>query len=135
MVDSIVWAMIIRTLIVDDSDLTAELIGVYLRAIPSIELVASVKSAREALAIAASSPPDLVITDLRMDFMNGIELAERLRREHPEIRVILISVEKTSQLALNAAHRGVDAFVDKGDLHQELLSSIHKLFPDSLHSL
>src|SRR6266550_8097915 len=122
--------MTIRTLIVDDSPLTAELIATYLDSVPDIELVASAGSAAEALACASTSPLDLVITDLRLPLVNGIELAERLRRKHPALRVILLSVEKTSQLMQSATRKGVDIFVDKADLHEELIASIHKLFPD-----
>jgi len=126
--------MTIRTLIVDDSPLTTELIATYLENIPDIELVASAHSAAEALACASTSPLDLVITDLRMPLVNGIELAERLRRTHPTVRIVLLSVEKTAQLMQTAARKGVDSFVDKGELHEELIASIHKLFPDSARS-
>jgi len=126
--------MTIRTLIVDDSPLTTELIATYLENIPSVELVASAGSAAEALACASTSALDLVITDLRMPLVNGIELAERLRRKHPALRIVLLSVEKTSQLMQSAARKGVDIFVDKGELHEELIASIHKLFPDSARS-
>jgi len=127
-------AMTIRTLIVDDSPLTTELIATYLENIPSVELVASAGSAAEALACASTSALDLVITDLRMPLVNGIELAERLRRKHPALRIVLLSVEKTSQLMQSADRKGVDIFVDKGELHEELIASIHKLFPDSARS-
>jgi DNA-binding NarL/FixJ family response regulator len=126
--------MTIKTLIVDDSPLTAELIATYLENIPDVELVASAGSAAEALACASTSPLDLVITDLRLPLLDGIELAERLRRKHPALRVVLLSVEKTPQLMQSAARKGVDIFVDKGELHEELIASIHKLFPSSARS-
>jgi two-component system, NarL family, nitrate/nitrite response regulator NarL len=127
-------AMTIRTLIVDDSPLTAELIATYLESVPEVELVASAGNAEDALAYASTSPLDLVITDLRLPLLNGMELAERLRRKHPALRVILLSVEKTPQLIQSATRRGVDIFVDKGQLHEELIASIHKLFPPSAGS-
>ncbi len=71
---------VIKTLIVDDSPLTAEVIATYLSTMPSEGLVGSASSAAEALAYAAKSDLDLVITDLRMPLVNGIELAARLRR-------------------------------------------------------
>ncbi len=126
--------MTIKTLIVDDSPLTAELIATYLENLPDVELVACAVSAAEALACASTSPLDLVITDLRLPLLDGIELAERLRRKHPALRVVLLSVENTPQLMESAARKGVDIFVDKGELHEELIASIHKLFPASARS-
>lgn len=126
--------MSIKTLIVDDSPLTAEVIATYLSTMPSVELVGSASSAAEALAYAAKSDLDLVITDLRMPLVNGIELAARLRRTRPSVRIVLLSVDKSSQLMQSASRQGVDIFVDKSDLHEQLIPSIRKLFPNEAAS-
>ncbi len=81
-------------------------------------------NARQALTRVQNEVPDLVITDLRMDGMDGIELLDHLQREHPSLPVLIITADGTIPEAVAATQRGAVGFVTKPVERDELLEKI-----------
>lgn len=71
--------------------------------------------------------PDLVLTDLRMPRMDGLELVAQLRRRHPLVPVILMTSRGSEDIAVQSLRRGASSYVPKRALAQDLLRTIHSL--------
>src|SRR5947209_18240879 len=110
-------------LVVDDSavdrlraeKLLAKEVGVTVR---------SAGNGREALQQLARDPPEIVITDMQMPEMDGLELVEEIRRKYPAIPVILMTAHGSEELAVQALQRGAASYVPKRNLARDLPSTI-----------
>ena len=83
---------------------------------PGFEAVGEVSSAAEALAAADTIDPDLVLVDVHMPQMSGIEASRRLSADHPELVVVLISTTDPSELPAAARNCGAAEVLRKQDL-------------------
>ena len=84
--------MTARVLLADDHKLVRAGIRALLAEIPSLQVVAEASDGREALELVRAHRPDLVLMDISMQGLNGIEATAQLRRELPEVRVIILSM-------------------------------------------
>src|SRR3984885_6436085 len=113
-----------RILVVDDDPGLLRLLTIRLRA-ESYE-VEAVESAAAALAACVRFRPDLVITDLRMDQMDGIGLLKELQSRWPGLRVIILTAHGTIPDAVHATQSGAFGFLTKPVDKQELLDHVQK---------
>src|ERR1043165_6651982 len=113
-----------RLLVVDDDPGLLRLLTIRLRA-ENYE-VDAVESATAALAALARVRPDLVITDLRMDQMDGIGLLKEIQSRAPGLRVIILTAHGTIPDAVQATQSGAFAFLTKPVDKQELLDQVQK---------
>ena len=113
-----------RLLVVDDDPGLLRLLTIRLRA-ENYE-VDAVESAAAALAALARVRPDLVITDLRMDQMDGIGLLKEIQSRAPGLRVIILTAHGTIPDAVQATQSGAFAFLTKPVDKQELLDQVQK---------
>ncbi len=113
-----------RILVVDDDPGLLRLLTIRLRA-ESYE-VEAMESAAAALGACTRFRPDLVITDLRMDQMDGIGLLKELQSRWPGLRVIILTAHGTIPDAVHATQSGAFAFLTKPVDKQELLDQVQK---------
>ena len=113
-----------RILVVDDDPGLLRLLTIRLRA-ESYD-VEAVESAAQALAAASRFRPDLVITDLRMDQMDGIGLLKELQNRWPGLKVIILTAHGTIPDAVQATQMGAFGFLTKPVDKQELLDQVQK---------
>ncbi len=113
-------------LVVDDSAVDRRLVGGLLgKKFPdSIEYAAD---GVEALARMKTVAPDVVVTDLTMPAMDGLELVRRVRKEHPEIPVILMTAYGSESLALEALNQGAASYVPKSQLGDRLVDTVEEV--------
>ena len=105
---------------VDDQEMFRGVARDVIDATPGFESVGEATSGEEALAAVERLTPELVLVDVRMPGMNGIEVARRLVARHPELVVVLISIEERSDVP-SAAQLGAVPFVRKQDFGPRLL--------------
>jgi CheY-like chemotaxis protein len=89
----------VRVLVVDDSEVFRHVVCDLVAATPGFEVVADAASGREALALVGSMAAELVMLDLHMPELDGIETAVRIRRQYPEVVVLVLTASKRAQLA------------------------------------
>jgi len=82
---------------------------------------------REALEIIAREPPDVVLTDLLMPEMDGLELVERIKRDYPATPVILMTAHGSEEIAVKALRTGAANYVPKGNLSRDLVHTIREV--------
>ena len=109
-----------RVLLVDDHTLVRAGIRALLNGLKGVEVVAEAADGREALALAATHRPDVVLMDIAMKGMNGLEATRRLRQDHPEIKVVMLSMYAGEEYVMQALHSGACGYLLKESATLEL---------------
>ena len=109
---------------VDDQALFRAAARDVISATPAFELVGEATSGAEAIALFGELRPDLVLMDVRMADLDGIETTRRLRAGRPEAVVVLISLEDAGDMAAEVERSGAVAFIRKQDLCPQVLASV-----------
>jgi len=119
----------IRVLIADDSPTALRSICDYLEFAGTFEIVGTASDGQNAVQLAALYKPDLVLLDLSMPRVNGLEAAEQIGLTSPDLRVIIFSELNGLSLAEECLRHGAHSFVPKSLLPEGLLMEIQRLFP------
>lgn len=110
-------------LVVDDTAVDRRLAGGLLEKGPGLE-VAYAEDGEQALAMIESDPPLLVVTDLQMPGVDGLELVTAINDRHPEIPVVLMTAHGSEAIAAQALARGAASYVPKAELSTSLLETV-----------
>ena len=111
-----------RILVVDDDRPQAEEFGVLLRHAGCEVTLAG--NGREAMDLLRRDLPDIVLTDLDMPEMDGLELVQAIRRDYPALPVILMTVMGSEDVAARALHQGAASYVRKRSLAREVVRTV-----------
>ncbi|MBI2171087.1 MAG: response regulator transcription factor [Chloroflexi bacterium] len=117
----------IRVLIVDDQRMFREGIRSRLEQEPDIEVVGEAASGKEALALVAQSTPAIVLVDIRLPDMTGIELARALRRQWPELKILVLTGYDFDQYVRAMARVGIDGYMLKDSTQDALVEALHEI--------
>lgn len=115
----------IRVLIVDDSPAVRDGLASILRANSDMEVVGEAQDGVEALAKAEQLEPDVILMDVQMPEMDGIEATRRVKERLPHVKVLVLTVH--AGYADEALAAGADGYLLKDSARQELLHSIREL--------
>ncbi|HTU87869.1 MAG TPA: response regulator transcription factor [Solirubrobacteraceae bacterium] len=114
----------VRVLLADDQRLVRESLGTLLGLLPGIDLVASASDGEEALALADEHGPDVVLMDLRMPRLGGIEATRRLRESRPDVRVIALTTFADDESVLGALRAGARGYLTKDASSEDIRNAI-----------
>jgi DNA-binding NarL/FixJ family response regulator len=114
----------LRALIADDSELYAEAIVLTLELEPGIEVVAHARDGKEAVELALSLRPDVVLMDLDMPVLDGIEATKAVLGQLPDTRIVMVTGSAEEDDRRRAEAAGVAAYVRKGGFAGELFEAI-----------
>jgi len=114
----------VRVVLADDQRLVRESLATLLGLLDGIELIATASDGEEALALAAEHHPDVVLMDLRMPRMDGIEATSRLRERNPDVRVIALTTYADDESVLGALRAGARGYLTKDASSQDIHSAI-----------
>lgn len=120
--------MSIRILIADDHQLFREGIANLLSASPKIEIVAQAKNGQEAIEKAKNLEPDIVIMDLSMPVINGVDATLILHKELPEIRVLVLSMHCDKHYIKEALEAGAYGYLCKDCTYDQLIEGINTVY-------
>jgi DNA-binding NarL/FixJ family response regulator len=118
---------LIRVLAVDDHALLRKGLAAVVNAEPDMKLVAEASNGEEAIEKFRLHCPDIVLMDLQMPGLNGIEATNRILSEFPEARIIVLTTYHGDAQVLRALRAGARAYLLKGH-DRELLETIHAVF-------
>ena len=116
----------IKVVIVDDSDFSRSIIRKMLTD-EGIEIVGEANGAEAALQVIKSKKPNIVITDIVMPEISGIELTERITKSYDDISVIVVSSLSQEHIVLEAIGAGASDFIAKPIQKQQLIDSLEKI--------
>ena len=124
----------IKVLIVDDDLRTRKAMRALLETVhltvayaacPRIELVGEAVNGLEALQMVEITKPDIVLMDVQMPEINGIQATKKIKAKFPNVKIIILTVRSASRAA--ALEAGADAFLIKGGATRELVDTIFSL--------
>ena len=119
--------MSIQVMIVDDNDLVREALQTWLMiAFPGCEFQ-DANCGEDAVTLARSNPPDLVLMDLGLPGMNGIEAIRQFKAHAPQIQIVMLSIHEDAQYVAEAIKAGASIYISKRRMHTELIPILYKL--------
>ena len=115
---------LIRVLLVDDHEVARRGLRSVLSADKNVDIVGESADGQDAVQKAAELRPDIVLLDISLPGISGIQAAQRIRAVSPESRIIFVSQHDSIQIAKDALSVGAHAYVVKSDAGHDLLKAI-----------
>ncbi len=125
--------MRIRVLIVDDHRIFREGLRSLLAQEPDMEVAGEAASGREVLQMVESVACDLVLMDISMPEMNGIEATRCLRAKHPDLKVLALSMESDRRFIVEVIEAGIHGYVQKDVAFAELATAIRTVMAGDIY--
>lgn len=116
-----------RLLIAEDHALVREGLRLMLANEPGLHIVAEASDGGEAVEACRELEPDLVLMDVRMPGMNGLEATREIKRKSPSVKVLMISTREQSDYMLEAMRSGASGYLYKDSNRREFIAAIHEL--------
>jgi DNA-binding NarL/FixJ family response regulator len=116
-----------RLLIVDDHHLVREGLRARLSSVPGLEVVGEASHATEAMAICSTVHVDLVLMDVGMKDVNGIDLTQQLIAQHPRLLVLMLSMYDNPEYVNRAMQCGARGYVLKDAPSAEIITAVHAI--------
>ena len=94
---------------------------------PNFEIVGEAEDGREAIKCVEKFRPDLILTDLSMPRMNGMEAIKEIKRQSPKTKVLVLTVHKAEEYILATFRAGANGYLLKDSTHAELVMAVKKV--------
>jgi two-component system response regulator NreC len=114
----------IRVVLADDHRMMREGIRALLERQKDIEVVGEAADGREAVRLATQLSPDLVVMDVSMPLLNGIEATRQIRRDCPKVSILILTVHESEEYVAQLLAAGADGYIIKRAAGDELISAI-----------
>ncbi|HXA75853.1 MAG TPA: response regulator transcription factor [Candidatus Acidoferrales bacterium] len=121
---------IVRIVVADDQAIVRKRVVATLMSRGDLEVCAEACNGKEAVEKARELNPDLVILDITMPELNGLDAARQIRSFAPNLPILILSVHKSKQVVEEAKKIGVRGYVTKGDAIQKLLLAVDTVLQD-----
>jgi DNA-binding NarL/FixJ family response regulator len=122
----------VRLLIVDDESIVRESFARFFDLEPGFEVVGEASDGREAITAYERELPDVVLMDLKMPGMSGVEAMAEITGTHPEARLIAVTTFTTMDFVVPALRAGASGYLVKDCTADELLAGIHQVLADEM---
>lgn len=117
----------IKLIIADDHEILANGMASILAKHEELDMLGTAENGQEVLNMMAKNPADVIIMDLNMPILDGLETTEILKKQYPKVKVLILSMFDREGYIQNALDIGVDGYVLKNTGEKELLTAIHRL--------
>jgi len=115
----------LRVLLADDHQLMRSGVRLMLNREPGIDVVGEASDGREAVALAKSLKPDVVIMDIGMPSLNGIEAAAQMTQNNPQLAIMILSMHTDETYVLRALKAGARGYLLKDSAEADLIKAVH----------
>ena len=115
---------IVRLLICDDQAIVCEGLRAILAPVSQIEIVGVANNGLEAVDLTRSTHPDLVLMDLKMPKMNGIQATKAIREQFPDVRVLVLTTYDADEWVIDAIRNGASGYLLKDTPQEQLVTAI-----------
>jgi len=114
-----------RILLADDHQLMRSGVRLMLEREPDLAVVGEAADGREAVALAKSLKPEVVVMDIGMPNLNGIEAAHQMTQESPELAIVMVSMHSDESYVLRALKAGARGYLLKDSAEADLIKAVH----------
>ena len=119
--------MTIRVLIADDHTIVRTGLRALIKGEAGMDLVGEATCGEEALQLTQELHPDILVLDLSLPDMDGIQVTRKLKREQPDVRVLILTVHEDEALLRESMRAGASGYIIKHAAESELIAAIHTL--------
>lgn len=119
---------LIKVLLVDDHEVVRSGLITFLKAVSGLQLAGEAANGRQAVEICAEDPPDVVLMDIKMPEMDGVQAAKEITSQNPKIRIIMLTSFKDMHMVKAALDAGAVGYLQKDVTIQELGDAIKKAY-------
>jgi DNA-binding NarL/FixJ family response regulator len=123
-----------RVLIADDHPLILAGVKQALEEDDGFEVVAETQLGSQVLPLVSQTKPDLALLDMRMPEMDGLTCLDRIREQHPKVKVVILSVSTDPELIQSILNRGASAYIVKSVNLQDLPSALRQALEGTVYS-
>lgn len=116
---------IIRVVLADDHVFVRDGVKSLLESEENIVVVGEATDGQEALTVVEEQKPDLLIIDIRMPHLTGIEVVDKLRKANNFVKTIVLSMHDSEEYVLKSINAGADGYLLKGSSKEEFLKALH----------
>jgi DNA-binding NarL/FixJ family response regulator len=115
----------LRIIVADDQASVREGLAVLLGGLPDIDVVAAAADGEQALALVAEHRPDAILLDLHMPVLDGIETTRRLRADHPQVAIVVLTTYLEDAFVLDALRAGARSYLTKDADRKDIANALH----------
>lgn len=119
--------MTIRVLIVDDHAIVRTGLRALIKGEPGMELIGEATCGEDALSMAKTLRPDVMVLDLSLPDLDGIQVTRQMKSAQPDVRVLILTVHEDEALLREAIRAGASGYIIKHAAESELISAIHSV--------
>lgn len=120
--------LMIKVLIAEDQELIRQSIEIMLSKKPDIEVVGTVENGREVISFVRKTIPDVILMDIRMPNMDGIQCIEIIKDKYPNIKIIVLTTFDDDEYVFSSLKNGASGYVLKGISVNELVEAIKTVY-------
>lgn len=117
----------IRVILAEDHTIVRQGLRSLMEQSEDIEVIAEAKDGREAIKKTEQLKPDIVLMDISMPILNGIEATRQIKKIFPQTKVLILTMHSTEEYIYQILHAGASGFLVKKSAHQELVSAIRAI--------
>jgi len=118
----------IKVALVDDHQLVRDGIRALITGLPDIEVISEAFDANSTLENLQHNKPDVIIVDISLPGISGIELAGIITKDYPTVKVIMLSMYTNQEFIFNAIKYGAKGYLPKNITREELVDAIHEVY-------
>lgn len=118
----------IKLILVDDHPIVRDGIKVLLMNVPNIEIVGEAADSTELFELLKTTIPDILIMDISMPELSGIEITEKLKSEQSDIKIIMLTADKTDEAVFDSLKAGALGYLPKNAKRNEIIDAINKVY-------
>jgi len=115
----------IRVVLADDHVFVRDGVKSLLESEPNIVVIGEAIDGQDALNVVEANKPDLLIVDIRMPYLTGIEVVEKLRAQNNMVKIVVLSMHESEEYVLKSIKAGADGYLLKGSSKEEFLKAVH----------
>ena len=123
----------IHVILADDHTLVRAGIRALLEKLPEVKVIGEASDGREVLNLVKAQKPDVVLMDIAMPGLNGLEAAERMVRDFPGVRIIILSMHNNEEYVLRALKAGASGYLLKKAATTELETALHEVLRGEIY--
>ncbi len=123
----------IRIFLADDHRMLREGIRSLLEKVPGFELIGEAEDGEKAVASVGQLLPDVVLMDITMPFLNGLEATRMIKQQHPQVKVLILTMHETDQYLSEMLDAGASGYIVKSADIAELISAIREVHHGDVH--
>jgi two-component system response regulator NreC len=123
----------IKVLIADDHAIVRTGLRAVIKAEAEMELIGEATGGYETIALVEEYPPDVLVLDLSMPDLDGIEVTKQIKSQYPDICILILTIHEDEALLRAALKAGASGYILKRAAEAELISAVHKILMGELY--